>query len=222
MAAVVPLRLAHRGDWRQAPENSLAALLAGARMPGCDGVEFDVRLSHDRIPVVIHDATLERVQGVDAEVAGLSAAELEGHGVATLAEVLAALPRRSFLDVELKVVPGAETVAVLAAGRGPELHRAAISSFDPAALEAVAHLAPAWPRWLNAVVLDARAVAEAKRLGCVAVTGQWRSITPASVRLARDADLQVVAWTSRRRSTYARLARLGVLAICAEGPALDG
>ena len=220
--AAEPLRLAHRGDWREAPENTLAALLAGARKPGCDGVEFDVRLSRDRVPVVIHDATLERVQGVDAEVASLSAAELEGHGVASLEAVLGALPRRAFLDVELKVVPGAETVAVLAAGRGPDLHRAAISSFDPTALEAIAHLAPAWPRWLNAVVLDAQAVAQATRLGCTAVSGHWRSVRPASVRLARDAGLQVVAWTGRRRSTYARLARLGVFAICAEGPALDG
>ena len=37
------LRLAHRGDWRRAPENTLAAFLAALAVPGCDGLEFDVR-----------------------------------------------------------------------------------------------------------------------------------------------------------------------------------
>ena len=39
---------------------------------------------------------------------------------------------------------------------------------------------------------------------------------------ARAAGLEVVAYTVRRRSTYDRLARLGVIAICAEAAALDG
>ena len=39
------LRLAHRGDWRAAPENSLAAFLAALAIPACDGLEFDVRAS---------------------------------------------------------------------------------------------------------------------------------------------------------------------------------
>ena len=47
-----PLRLAHRGDSRVAPENTLEALLAAMRIPGCDGVEFDVRLSRDGVPVL--------------------------------------------------------------------------------------------------------------------------------------------------------------------------
>ena len=47
-----PLRLAHRGDWRVAPENTLDAFLAAMRIPGCDGVELDVRLSRDGVPVV--------------------------------------------------------------------------------------------------------------------------------------------------------------------------
>ena len=95
-------RLAHRGDWRRAPENTLAAFLAAIAVPGCDGLEFDVRASADGVPVVIHDETLERVQGVDARVDELSAEALERHGVPSLADVLAAVPRRAFLDVELK------------------------------------------------------------------------------------------------------------------------
>ena len=39
---------------------------------------------------------------------------------------------------------------------------------------------------------------------------------------AREAELEVAAWTVRRRATYARLERLGVVAICVEAAALDG
>ena len=63
MAPQRTLRLAHRGDWRAAPENSLAALTAALANPACDGIEFDVRASSDRVPVCNHDATLERVHG---------------------------------------------------------------------------------------------------------------------------------------------------------------
>ena len=120
------LRLAHRGDWRRAPENTLAAFLAAIAVPGCDGLEFDVRASADGVPVVIHDETLKRVQGVDGRVDELSADALERHGVPSLADVLAAIPRRAFLDVELKLYPGRGVVdivtldwrgAVRAAGR---------------------------------------------------------------------------------------------------------
>ena len=124
------LRLAHRGDSRRAPENTLAAFLAAIAVPGCDGLEFDVRASADGVPVVIHDETLKRVQGVNARVDELSAEALERHGVPSLADVLAAVPRRAFLDVELKLYPGRGAVDALTAGRGPGLERAVISSFE--------------------------------------------------------------------------------------------
>src|SRR5258706_10746745 len=120
------LRLAHRGDWRRAPENTIAAFLAALAVPGCDGLEFDVRAAADGVPVVIHDETLARVQGVAARVDQLTAEGLERHGVPTLEAVLAAVPRRAFLDVELKGDPGRGAVDVLPAGRGPRLERAGV------------------------------------------------------------------------------------------------
>ena len=89
-----------------APENTLAALLAALPSPACDGLEFDVRLSADGIPVLLHDETLERVQGRPERADELTAAALEDLGIPSLADVLAALPRRAFLDVELKGGPG--------------------------------------------------------------------------------------------------------------------
>ncbi len=217
-----PLRLAHRGDRRHGPENSVRAFTAAMTIPGCDGVELDVRLAADGSPVVIHDDTLDRVQGRPGRVPELTARELAAAGVPTLAEVLDALPPDAFIDVELKVDGGQGAIDVLRVARGSGLDRAVVSSFDAGAIETVRDGEPGWPCWLNAEVLDPDAIDQARDLGCVAVTAQWPSIDERSVALARRAGLEVVAWTVRRRSTFRRLARLGVAAVCVEGAALDG
>jgi len=217
-----PLRLAHRGDWRHGLENSLPALTAALAVPACDGVEFDVRRSADDVPILLHDETLERVVGRPERPEQLPARALEDLGVPTLADVLAALPRRAFLDVELKVDVGPAVVEVLAAGRGPNLDRAVVSSFEPAALERVARKAPAWPRWLNRRDLEPASIALALELDCVAIAAEWHAIDPRSAARVRSAGLDLVAWTVRRRPTFDRLARLGVLGVCVEGAALDG
>lgn len=216
------LRLAHRGDWRRAPENTLAAFLAALAVPGCDGLEFDVRVSADGVPVVIHDETLTRVQGIDARIDALSADALEGHGVPSLETVLAAIPRRAFLDVELKGTHGRAAVDVLTGGRGAGLERAVVSSFEASTLERVGRLAPSWPRWLNAIDLSAETIRLAIDLRCTGVSVDWRAIDASSFARARAAELDIAAWTVRTRPTYRRLERLGVNAICAEATALDG
>ncbi|MER3417960.1 MAG: hypothetical protein C4343_02350, partial [Chloroflexota bacterium] len=175
------LRLAHRGDHRAAPENTLEAFRAALAVPGCDGLEFDVRLSRDGVPVVIHDPTLRRIQGQPGRVVDRSAAELAAAGVPTLASVLAAIPTWAFLDIELKVDGGPALVAVLRAGRGPGLENAVVSSFEPAALETVRTLAPAWPCWLNADDLAPDTIARAVRLGCVGVSAEWHVIDGESI-----------------------------------------
>jgi glycerophosphoryl diester phosphodiesterase len=70
-----PLIIAHRGASAHAPENTRAAFRR-ALEDGADGLEFDVRLASDGVPVVIHDATLKRTAGRDGEVASLSSAAL--------------------------------------------------------------------------------------------------------------------------------------------------
>jgi glycerophosphoryl diester phosphodiesterase len=142
--------------------------------------------------------------------------------VPALADVLAALPRRAFLDVELKVVAGLETIEVLAGGRGRDLERAVISSFEPAALRHVAQLAPAWPRWLNVPWIDDAILDAARDLDVQGLSVEWHAITPQSAARVRAAGLDLAAWTVRRRDTFTRLGTLGVAAICVEGAALDG
>jgi glycerophosphoryl diester phosphodiesterase len=216
------LRLAHRGDWRRAPENTLPAFLAALTIPGCDGLEFDVRAARGGVAVCYHDDTLLRVHGLDRRVADLTVEELETHGVPTLASVLTALPRRAFLDVELKGDPGRGAFEALVAGRGPGLERAVVSSFDPSALERIGGLAPLWPRWLNARDASAATIATAVELGCVGIAVEWHALDRGAMTRARAASLSVTAWTVRRRPTFARLERLGVTAVCVEAAALDG
>lgn len=102
-----PLVFAHRGGARLAPENTMVALDHGLSF-GADGLEIDVQLSADGVPVVIHDRTLERTTDHVGLVHNFTADELarvdaghrferqgahpfrgQGHGVPTLAAVLA-------------------------------------------------------------------------------------------------------------------------------------
>jgi glycerophosphoryl diester phosphodiesterase len=216
------MRLAHRGDWRRAPENTVAALEAALAVLGCDGVEFDVRLSADGVPVLIHDETLERVQGRPIRVDEASAERLEDFGVPSLADALAAIPHRATINVDLKGVHDRTVVEVLASGRGPGLVNGVVSSFAPDTLERVAGLAPAWPRWLNAWDLSSGTIRTAVELECQAISADFHVIDHASVAAVRSAGLEVAGWTVRRRSTYGRLQRLGVVAACVEAAALDG
>jgi len=216
------LRLAHRGDWRHELENTLPAFLAALAVPGCDGLELDVRAARGGLSVCYHDDTLTRLHGVDRPIAEMSVEDLEALGVTSLADALAAIPRRAFLDVELKGDPGRGAFEALVAGRGPRLERAVVSSFDAAALERIGGLAPTWPRWLNAHDASPSTVDRARRLGCSGISVEWHALDPAAMARARAADLEVAAWTVRRRPTVARLERLGVMAICVEAAALDG
>lgn len=203
-----------------APENSLAALLAATRLPGIDGVELDVQLSADGVPVVTHDADLRRVQGIELSVQGLEAAALGGYGIPRLAEVFEALPAEAFIDIDLKVEPSRSLVDVCIAGRGTAPERAAFDSMDPAVLSTLRELAPGWPRWLGTESLDAAVVATASAAGCQAISAEWQAIDPESARQVIDAGLQLAAWTITEPGLVGQMARLGVTTVFVEGDAL--
>ncbi len=206
-----------------APENTLAAMAAAMRVPACDGVEFDVQLSRDGVPVILHDETLARVQHRPERVDALDPAELAAAGIPTLAEALAMLGQDPFLDIELKGdAHGDATAVLLRAARGDHGSRAVISSFDPPSLAAMADWLPGWTLWLGAMDLAPATLSLAVGLGCRGISGPWGAITPASMRAARHAGLDIAAWTVRRRATFDRLERLGVVACCVEAAALDG
>ena len=75
MNAVKPLIIAHRGASASAPENTLAAFQRAIE-DGADGIELDVRLAKDGVPIVFHDPTLKRLAKIEARIADFTAEEL--------------------------------------------------------------------------------------------------------------------------------------------------
>lgn len=69
------LVIGHRGNAAHAPENTVESFRQALAL-GADAIEFDVRITRDGVPVVIHDETLERTTGRPEPVAALSASEL--------------------------------------------------------------------------------------------------------------------------------------------------
>ena len=96
-----PFILAHRGASAFAPENSLEAMQKAVEL-GFDGVEFDVCMSSDGVPVIIHDETVDRTTSGSGPVKDMTAAELKSLGVPSLEEVLDSLAPNMIANVELK------------------------------------------------------------------------------------------------------------------------
>ena len=99
----------HRGLPAHYPENTLAGILA-AIAEGADAVEFDIQISKDNVPVVIHDDTLLRTTGISGDLAEytysllerISAHEPERLGQTHLSEPIVSLAK---LVQELKKWP---------------------------------------------------------------------------------------------------------------------
>jgi glycerophosphoryl diester phosphodiesterase len=163
-----PLIIAHRGASAQAPENTVAAFQIAIEA-GADGVELDVRLSKDGVPVVVHDRNLKRLAGRADAVADLKAedlavvdvgssfnathpkrgrSEFAGVGIPTLAEVLGLFAASTGLvHVELKIDKKHELMPLVNAvcrvvHASPALPRIVLSSFRLTALAEAKHVLP--------------------------------------------------------------------------------
>ncbi len=140
LTATHPLIIGHRGASADAPENTLAAFMLALEQDA-DGVEFDVQLSADGVPVVIHDSTVDRTSDGTGRVGELTLAALRElridgeHTIPTLDEVFEALGRRALLNVELKVLgidDGGLSVAVAERIRRHDVAgRVLVSCFSP-------------------------------------------------------------------------------------------
>lgn len=69
--------IAHRGDRVSQPENTMVALRKAVDM-GADAIEFDVRMTRDGVPVLMHDAELDRTTDASGPLRDYSAAQLAG------------------------------------------------------------------------------------------------------------------------------------------------
>lgn len=138
-----PLLIAHRGASADAPENTLAAFSLAIEH-SADGIEFDVQLSADGVPVVVHDSRLERTTTGRGFVRAHTAAALQrldagdGQPVPTLDQLFEAIGRRLLYNVEIKNWDwgdrGAEAaIAACIQAHGLEAY-VLVSSFNPWAL----------------------------------------------------------------------------------------
>ena len=122
---VMPLldvHYAHRGlhdNASSAPENSLPAFQKA--VDAGYGIELDVQLTRDRIPVVFHDETLERVCGVKGKVRDYTLEELShfslyasGEHIPTFENVLKLVDGKVPLIVEIKIHEHASAVCAAA------------------------------------------------------------------------------------------------------------
>lgn len=210
-----PQWIAHRGAGLAAPENTLAAFRLGATR-GFRMVEYDVKLSADDVPILLHDERLERCSNGSGPAADFRYADLArldfggwhspgyaGEPIATLYGI-AAYTRANGIhsNIEIKPSTGMEThtgerIAELARQlwEGAELPPL-LSSFSETALAAARDTVPALPR---ALLIEKELPADwrerAAWLECQGLNLNHRYATEEIVREVREAGLSLAIWT---------------------------
>ncbi|MGP4047169.1 glycerophosphodiester phosphodiesterase [Streptomyces sp. 2A115] len=220
--------VAHRGDPYRVRENTIDSLRSALQW-GADAVEFDVRLTRDDVPVLLHDATLKRLWEQDRPLLSLSSDEVRGltaGGIPTLEEVLKSTDHGRFMvdlpgaanaravrrivevirdlgaDGRVYYCAGAETMlAVRAADPAAEiaLTWTTLAPPRPALLDAIR------PRWLNYrfSLVDRNIAARVHRDGCL--LSVWTPDTGRSMRRLVDAGVDSI--TTNRIDTLCSLRR---------------
>ncbi len=220
---------AHRGASAEAPENTLAAFVA-AEAAGADGIELDVHLSRDGVPIVIHDATVDRTTSGRGAVDRLSLSELRrldagswfaprfaGEPVPTLEEVLHWAEGRLRLNLEIK--DGAAGQAILALL--PRYPRAQIlvSSFDHKILAALRRVDPELPLgFLIESVFWRRALRRAVAAGAECLNPRFDLVSRPMLAACRLHGLAVYPWTVDTPQQIAGLMRQGVEGVFTNEP----
>lgn len=152
------LVIAHRGASAAAPANTMTAFEKAVAL-GADAIEFDVHLSADGVPVIIHDFSVDATTDGSGRVAEMDLAQLKqldagayfdsafaGERIPTLEKVLQTFSDRLLLNIELKSTSprdnGLER-AVLAMVEQYELaNHVLLSSFNPFSLRRAKKIAP--------------------------------------------------------------------------------
>lgn len=213
---------AHRGVSAGFPENTLPAFARALELE-VEGIELDVHLSADGVPVVIHDETVDRTTDGSGSVANLTAAQLaeldagNGEPVPTLAQVLDLVAGHLHVDIEVKAAEAAD--AALALARARLNLRFAISSFNHDVLRHVRRvdaMAELWP--LTAAVSD-EVLETARDLGSPRIAVYDRMLNEEIMQAVAAAGLGVWVWTVNDPERAAELVRYGAVGICTDDPA---
>ena len=238
--------IAHRGASGSAPENTIPAFELAVRQ-GADALELDVRLTSDGVPVVLHDAALDRTTDVGGLLGDLSLADLRkvdagarftpdrGRSfpfrggdirIPRLAEVLRAFPDVPMI-VEVKEV-GAQAAVRDAVLEANAASRCVLASEHHAAIErlreppfAVAASSVEIAALYRAVLF--RRVPPSVTYRCLSVPLRYRGLpvpTRAFVAAARGLGCPVHVWTVNDPATARTLWGRGVAGVVTNYPEL--
>ncbi|HNQ72266.1 MAG TPA: glycerophosphodiester phosphodiesterase family protein [Verrucomicrobiota bacterium] len=222
------LSIAHRGNSRFAPENTVAAFMAAEGK--ADLVETDVYVSADGYLVIMHDSTVDRTTDGTGPITGKTLAQIKqldagswfgpqfvGERVPTLEEMITnTLPFATPL-IEHKQGPASAYLSELQ--RLEVVDQVVVQSFDWNFLSAIHALAPD----LRLAALGSGAFTEAKLNAAIAAgagTIAWErsAVTPAVLDLVHNAGLKLFVWTVDSISEIRYLVGLGVDGIISNDP----
>jgi len=208
--------IAHGGDVERHRENTISAVRSAVHA-GADFVEIDLRVTRDGRVVLLHDATLERLWGLDRQVSELDWADVavlgEGeHGIPLLADALTVVAgTSSTLLIEVCTSEVAEAAVQVVLGSGSEARVAWCGHLE--AMTAVRGLDPEASIWLP---WDRRDVPPADLLASLrpeVVNSEYVVLSGELVDAVHRAGLGVACWTVDDEDAMRWVLALGVDAV---------
>jgi glycerophosphoryl diester phosphodiesterase len=230
-----PRIVAHRGGGSLAPENTIAALRCGLAH-GFHAVEFDVMLSQDGVPILMHDAQFGRTVRAHGSVPSATAAELATLDVGSwfsdaFVGELAPTYRQAFsfcaehdiwMNVEIKPaasfehLTGATVAALTQEWVAAEQAMPLLSSFSFEAMLAAKQAAPGIPRgWLVDQIPDDW-LARLRELGAVALHVNQATLTAAQAAAVSAAGFGLFCYTVNSPERARTLLEWGVNGFCTD------
>lgn len=234
-----PLIIAHRGECRHAPENTMPAFKKVLELGAADGVEFDVLLTKDKVAVVshsndlseltnrhelIHELTFEDLKEVD--VGSHFHPSFAGERIPKLSSVLELYaPTKLQIIIEVKVQPkwriGIEKIVADMLYYYQLEDRAIVSSFNPMILWRFAKIAPHIRRALLTephAFFFLRTCFFAKMLKVSGLHPYLKATTPRLIEFARRTGWWVYLWTANTEDEMIRAIELGADGIITDEP----
>jgi glycerophosphoryl diester phosphodiesterase len=196
-----PLLLGHRGARavRSMPENTIESF-DRALEDGCDGFEFDVRVTADHVAVVCHDPRFHKV-----EIATANATQVSQ--LPCLEDVLSRYQERAFLDIELKVA-GMEKITLELLRWYPPKRGFVVSSFLPEVLVALRESDEQVP--LGVICETREELRRWKQLPVEYVIPHHKLATESLIPALKEEGKKILVWTVNRRVQMERFRNLGV------------
>jgi glycerophosphoryl diester phosphodiesterase len=214
-----PLIIGHRGASAVALENTMAAFEA-AIAAGADGIEFDVRLSRDGVPVIIHDDTLYRTVGLRKRVADLTAEQLRAVDVPSLRELFELMAQNSLL-LYLEIKASASELPELCCRLVHEFSladRVIVECFDLTVLRRIEGI-PTAALFEPRIYKDRFIVDRTLEVRASVLALHHRLAKQSLIEKAKLAGLRVVVWTVDDTAWLARARSMGVEALITNDPA---